>query len=117
MVEWIGPEQAELGIITWGSSSGPVLEALERAQEKGYSVAALLPRMLAPLRTEEITRFMDQMDQVAVAELNYSGQFARYIQAHLCRPVRSLTQCTGLPFRPSTVLDFIEEALKDGHYR
>jgi pyruvate/2-oxoacid:ferredoxin oxidoreductase alpha subunit len=108
MVEWVGPEQADVGIITWGSSSGPVLEALERAQAKGYSVAALLPRMLAPLRTEEITRFMDHMGQVIVAELNYTGQFAGYLQANLCRPVRRLTQCTGLPFRSATILEFIE---------
>lgn len=115
MVEWIGPAQADLGIITWGSSSGPVLEALEQAQEKGYSVAALLPRMLAPLRTEEITRFLNNMGQVAVAELNYTGQLAGYIQANLCRPLRRLTQCNGLPFRSSTVLDFIEGVLRDGH--
>jgi 2-oxoglutarate ferredoxin oxidoreductase subunit alpha len=115
MVEWVGPEQADVGIITWGSSSGPVLEALERAQAKGYSVAALLPRMLAPLRTEEITRFMDHMGQVIVAELNYTGQFAGYIQANLCRPVRRLTQCTGLPFRSATILECIEGVLRDGH--
>ncbi len=35
---YFGPDEADYGIITWGSSQGAVQEAVERLNEHGHSV-------------------------------------------------------------------------------
>ncbi|MFA6988965.1 MAG: 2-oxoacid:acceptor oxidoreductase subunit alpha, partial [Candidatus Gastranaerophilaceae bacterium] len=35
-----GPDDAKIGIISWGSTSGAVLEAIDMAKEKGYKIQA-----------------------------------------------------------------------------
>jgi len=46
--EW-GDEEAAIAIMGWGSSMGPVQEAMARAQAAGYKVAALFPKVLLPM--------------------------------------------------------------------
>jgi 2-oxoglutarate ferredoxin oxidoreductase subunit alpha len=41
-----GDEQAKVGIISWGSTEGPIEEAIRKANQLGYEVAALQVKML-----------------------------------------------------------------------
>ncbi|MCC6443096.1 MAG: 2-oxoacid:acceptor oxidoreductase subunit alpha [Armatimonadetes bacterium] len=103
------PEEAEMGLIAWGSTKGPVCEAIDRMAVKGVRVAGCFPKMLAPLPAEPVREFMQAVGKVAVVELNYSGQFARYLQGELCLPVMRLNKYMGLPFRAGEIEEYIEE--------
>ena len=106
-----GAEDAEIGIISWGASTGPVREAVEEALEEGMKVAQLHVRRLAPLPAREIMEFVEPLKRVIVAELNYSGQLAHLIAAETGFQAERLNKYTGLPFLPSEVM----EALKREH--
>ena len=56
-----GDEKPELGILCWGSSAGPVREAMDALRERGQRVAAFVPQML---RTSAAARqaFVDSRD-------------------------------------------------------
>ena len=43
-----GAEKADVGIICWGSSKGPVKEAVLKANGRGEKVAAFVPQLLYP---------------------------------------------------------------------
>jgi 2-oxoglutarate ferredoxin oxidoreductase subunit alpha len=109
-----GPEDAQMGLIGWGSSQGPILEALERAQAKGYRVAALLFKMISPLPEKEARAFITSIPVVSVVELNASGQFANYLQSRLCVPLRRFNKYTGLPFKAGEIEQYIEGVLQNG---
>ena len=113
--EW-GDEDAAIAIMGWGSSLGPVQEAMMRAQTAGYKVAALFPKVLFPMPDLRIRRFIRGRRVIIIPELNHLGQFARVVQ-HRYSPelirhnveVISLTKYQGLPFRPVEIFDKIVE--------
>ncbi|MBI3948221.1 MAG: 2-oxoacid:acceptor oxidoreductase subunit alpha [Armatimonadetes bacterium] len=103
-----GPAEADLGLICWGGTEGPVREAMERAEEKGLRVALLVPKMLWPLPERALTQFMGSVKKTVVVEANFSGQLANLIQSRLCRPVLRCNRYDGMPFTAGDVLSYIE---------
>ena len=103
-----GDEDAEVGILCWGSTWGVVVEAIDHARRKGLKVAALAPRMVWPLPDHQIKPFLDSKRVVIVPETNYSGQFAHLIRARYLREVRSATEFTGAAFTVARMLQEIE---------
>lgn len=87
----IGPEKAQLGIICYGSSYGPVREAVEKLNAEGAKVAAFVPRLIAPLPVADIEKFVASCDSILVAELSYSAQLYHYIRTQVDLP-RSKTR-------------------------
>jgi 2-oxoglutarate ferredoxin oxidoreductase subunit alpha len=77
--EW-GDDDAAIAIMGWGSSLGPVQEAMARAQAVGYKVAALFPKVLFPMPDLRIRRFMRGRRAIIIPELNQLAQFTRVIE-------------------------------------
>ncbi len=113
--EW-GDEDAAIAIMGWGSSLGPIQEAMARAQAAGYKVAALFPKVLFPMPDMRIRRFMRGRRAIIIPELNHLGQFARVVQHRYSHElirdnveVISVTKYQGLPFRPVEIYEKIVE--------
>ena len=104
-----GPEQADVGILGWGSTEGAALEAAEICLDRGLKVATCYPRVLAPLPTSASAAWASGMERVIVPELNVTGQFARIVRADAGVPCESLPKATGLPFTAAQIADFITE--------
>jgi 2-oxoglutarate ferredoxin oxidoreductase subunit alpha len=81
-----GAEKADLGVICWGSSKGPVKEAVLRANGRGERVAAFVPQLLYPFPSHEFGEFLKSVHEVIVVELSYSAQFYKYLQTFLELP-------------------------------
>ncbi len=69
-----GPDDAKIGIISWGSTTGAVLEAVDMAKDSGYKIQALYPRTLYPLPQEWLQDFLADKEIVIVVEHNYTAQ-------------------------------------------
>ena len=107
MFERFGSATPVIGIIGWGSTSGPVREAIQRAQEEGMRVAALYPKLLYPLPEEDIRRFAAPLKAVIVPELNYLGQFAEMLAPRLDTPIIRLNKYGGIPFNAREIYEQI----------
>jgi len=106
-----GDEEADLGIIGWGATQGSIREAIDRAREKGYKVAAMHPRCLNPLPEQRLRGFIASCKRIMVPECNYQGQFAHHLAAKLgVQPIR-MNKIGGTPFTPGEILAKIEEVL------
>ena len=109
-----GSENASIGIISWGSTSGAVFEAIDKAKEKGIDVQALYPRTLYPLPTDWIKSFVKGKEVVIVVEANYNAQFKSTIVercTHINRgtEVLEFLKYDGTPFTPDEILEEIEK--------
>ena len=109
-----GSEDATIGIISWGSTSGAVFEAIDKAKEKGIEVQALYPRTLYPLPTDWVKSFITNKDIVIVVEANYNTQFKSTIVercAHINKgtEVLEFLKYDGTPFTPDEILEEIEK--------
>lgn len=88
-------------VITWGSTTGAVREALARLAADGQDIRLIAPRLLAPLQTGAWAKAFDGVERALVVELNHSAQFYRYLKGHLdfpC-PVDHIHRPGPLPFR------------------
>jgi 2-oxoglutarate ferredoxin oxidoreductase subunit alpha len=81
-----GAGNAEIGILCWGSSAGPVREAIEQLNAEGVKAAAFVPRILMPLPVAEIEAFIASCDELLVMELSYSKQFYSYLRTQVDLP-------------------------------
>ena len=102
---------AEVGVIAWGATEGPIREAIARARAGGLKVAHCHPRVVFPLATRSIRRFVEPLRRLIVVEENFTGQFAQHLRAHVDLgdvEVVQVNQCTGLPFTSDDVYAELE---------
>ena len=104
-------EEAEVGVLTWGSTAGAVREAVEELAAEDYPVAALIPAVINPLPANRIRYFAQNLKTIIVPEVNRSGQFAAWVKAHTELQLVSLNKYGGLPFTPGEVRAKVMDAL------
>ncbi len=76
-----GDEDAELALISWGSSKGSALEALNKLREEGQKVKLVILRMLFPVQAAQLDRVLANTRRVVVFELSHTGQLYRLLRA------------------------------------
>jgi len=79
-----GAAKPELGVICWGSTVGPLREALERINDPRIGVFA--PQLIMPLPARDLQEFVDSCQRIVVIELSYSQQFYRYLRSFVDFP-------------------------------
>jgi 2-oxoglutarate ferredoxin oxidoreductase subunit alpha len=110
--EYYGPEEAEIGIIGWGSTEGAIREARYMAEAKGIPVRHLHPKMVSPLPDRQIEHFLSEVEQVIVVEENYTGQFAHFVKGRFgVKPVE-IHKFQGEPITPKEILSAIEKVAR-----
>lgn len=100
-----GNPDAEIGIVTWGSTAGVAIEAIDRLREEGVDVALVAPKMILPLPDAQLAEFMKKK-HIIIPEVNYRGQFADVVQAKYPRPVARINVYGG---RPMLVAKLVEQ--------
>jgi 2-oxoglutarate/2-oxoacid ferredoxin oxidoreductase subunit alpha len=101
--------EADLAVLTFGSSTGPVREAIERAAGQGVAARLVAIRLLAPLQPERVAQALAGVRRLLVVEQNHGAQLYRYLRAFIDLPAdtRSYHRPGPLPLRPAEVLDHI----------
>jgi pyruvate ferredoxin oxidoreductase alpha subunit len=109
-----GPEDAEHGVVTFGSQQGTVREAVERLNAAGHSVRGIGVSDLMPYPEAEMTEFLESVDEALVVEMNASGQFRGLTQKELGRfgeKLSSLLKYNGEPFEPGEIVAGFEASV------
>lgn len=105
-----GPPEGNVLLVGWGSSQGPIREAVDRARNAGDSVSALHIRHLNPL-PNGLENIFSGFNHVVVVELNDEGLYgygqlgailrARYADAKIV----AVNKCDGLTWKVREILD------------
>ena len=77
----LGPEDAEVTLVGWGSTYSVIKEALDQLEAKGVIANQLSIKWIVPLHTEAVTEIFSGAKKTIMVENNYSGQFARYLRS------------------------------------
>ena len=105
-----GPDEGQILLVGWGSSQGPINEAVDRARGLGEAVSGLTIKHINPLPNglEEIFK---GFHHIFVVELNDEGiyghgQLASLLRARYCDPrIRGINKSDGLPWKVKEILD------------
>ena len=111
-----GPDEADLGILTWGSQQDTVFEAVDRLNAEGREVKALGVSDLMPYPKAEVTAFLESVDECLVVEMNATAQFRGLTQKELGRfgpMLSSLLKYDGEPFEPGEIVEGFESTIED----
>lgn len=94
---------SELALITFGSITGSVREAVARAAAQGVKARLISLRLLAPVLPERMAQALAGVAQVLIVEQNHGAQLYRYLRAMLDLPGRpsSFHRPGPLPLRPA----------------
>jgi 2-oxoglutarate ferredoxin oxidoreductase subunit alpha len=113
---WADIEDSEVGagdtaIITWGSSTGPAREALQRLSAAGGKARLISLRLIAPVQPEKMAEALRGIKRAVVVEQSHSGQFYRMLRAFYELPAQtvSLHQGGPLSFGPQQILDQLNQ--------
>jgi 2-oxoglutarate/2-oxoacid ferredoxin oxidoreductase subunit alpha len=105
-----GDPSGEALLVGWGSTYGPIHEAVNQARERGENLSALHLRHVHPL-PDGLNEIFERFKRVIVVEMNDAGlygygQLATILRAKYCNPkIRSLTKTDGLTFRVREILE------------
>ena len=108
--ETFGDPNAEVGIIGWGSTIGPVHEAMQCCLGAETPVHIFYPKVLLPLPEKQLAEFLTNKKTVIVPEMNFSGQLAEMLQAKFLRPFTKLNRYGGTPFATQEIVDAVRAA-------
>ena len=100
---------AELLMIGWGSSYGPIGEACRRARREGIKVAHAQLRHLNPFPAN-LGEVLQHYPKVVAPEMNL-GQLALLLRGRYLVDVQSVTKVEGMVFRADEVEGIIAAAL------
>ncbi|MFV8050752.1 2-oxoacid:acceptor oxidoreductase subunit alpha [Mycobacterium sp. 48b] len=100
---------AELLMLGWGSSYGPIGEACRRARRKGIKVAQAHLRHLNPFPAN-LGEVLRRYPNVVVPEMNL-GQLALLLRGKYLVDIQSVTKVEGMAFLADEVEGIIDAAL------
>jgi len=105
-----GPPEGNVLLVGWGSTKGPIQEAVDRARAAGDSVSALHIKHLNPL-PPGLENIFSGFNLIRVVEMNDEGlygygQLAGLLRARYCdAKIRGINKTDGLTWKVKEILD------------
>ena len=107
-----GPEDAEVTLIGWGSTYGPIKEAVELLKLQGVTANQLPIKWILPFHGDAVTEILGKSRRKIIVENNYSGQFYRYMRSETGLSVDGhIRKYDGEPFMPHHIVNGVLELL------
>ncbi|MBU6206445.1 MAG: 2-oxoacid:acceptor oxidoreductase subunit alpha [Alphaproteobacteria bacterium] len=106
----LGAEGGKLAIVGWGSTFGPIHQAVRRARGKGLDVSHIHLRHIWPF-PKNLGALLHSYDTVIVPEMN-TGQLKTVLRDQFLVDAKPLNKVSGQPFRIAEIEAAIESALK-----
>ena len=112
-VHFFGPKDAPITLVSWGSTKGAILDAMEALNAEGISVNFLQIRLIHPFPTEYVKDLLSTCEDVVDVEMNYSGQLGGVIREMTCIPIeRYIVKYNGRPMSSEEVYDAVKQIAK-----
>ncbi|WP_170004831.1 2-oxoacid:acceptor oxidoreductase subunit alpha [Pseudopontixanthobacter vadosimaris] len=92
----LGSTSGKLAVVGWGSTYGPIHQAVGRARRRGMDVSHIHVRHIWPLPAN-LGELLRAYDNVLVPEMN-TGQFKTVLRDQYLVDARPLTKTSGQPF-------------------
>jgi len=108
--EVYGDAEGELLVLSWGSTYGAAITAVDKLREEGASVSHAHLRYLNPF-PKNLGDIISRFNQVLIPELNL-GQLRLLIRAKFLVDAQGLSKVQGTPFRVSEIIAKCEELLE-----
>jgi 2-oxoglutarate ferredoxin oxidoreductase subunit alpha len=117
-----GPPKGDAVIVGWGSTQGPIREAVDLLRTEGFEISALHIRYIHPL-PPGLDRILAGFKRVLVTEINDEGlygfgQLAGLLRARLADPrIEGINKTDGLTWKVREIIERVQAKLAAGAKR
>lgn len=105
----------EYMIVSWGSTKGPILDALEMLESEGVSVGFIQVKMLHPFPARRVERLLEGARVVIDVEANQTGQMGKLFSQSIFRRIdHYILKYTGRGMTCDELHDAISDIIRGG---
>ncbi|WP_265571228.1 2-oxoacid:acceptor oxidoreductase subunit alpha [Sphingomicrobium nitratireducens] len=105
----LGETSGKLALVGWGSTFGPIHQAVRRSRSRGLDVSHIHLRHIAPF-PKNLGELLRGYDRILVPEMNM-GQLKTLLRDQFLVDAQPLNKVSGQPFRIAEIEAAIEESL------
>ncbi len=112
-----GPPEGNVLLVGWGSTEGPIREAVDRSRGAGDSVSSIHLRHINPL-PNGLENIFSGFNQIFVVEMNDEGlygygQLGAVLRARYCESkIQGINKTDGLTWKVKEILENIKNKLR-----
>lgn len=104
---------ADVTIVSWGSSKGAILEAMELLRRDGIDAEFLQLRLMSPFPANSVKKILSKSKLIIDIEQNYSGQLAALIaEKTQLEIVNKILKFNGRPISRNEIYNSVRSTVK-----
>jgi len=105
-------EESDMTVVSWGSTKGAILDAIELLAEEGKKINFVQVRLLNPFPATFVEFLLSKTRLLIDIEMNYSGQLAKLLGENIKRePDYLVTKYNGRPISVSEVYNVLKKII------
>jgi 2-oxoglutarate ferredoxin oxidoreductase subunit alpha len=105
----LGNDSGKLAVVGWGSTFGPIHQAVRRARNRGLDVSHIHIRHIWPM-PKNMSVLLKGFEHILVPEMNM-GQLKTLLRDQFLVDAKPLSKVAGQPFRIAEIEEAIDEIL------
>ena len=110
--KFYGPGEADVTILGWGSTKGPIREAMKLLSKEGLKINYLQIVYLNPFPVANVQRILKSAKKTVVVENNKTSQLSSLVREHCLKTVdHKILKYNGRPFNPGELSQRIKRVL------
>lgn len=107
---FIGDKKADFTFISWGSTRGPILEAMKLLSQKGIKTNFLQITYLHPFPARKVAEVINSAKRTVLVECSKTGQLASLVKENTGHELNyHLLKYDGRPFYPEEIFHSVKE--------
>jgi 2-oxoglutarate ferredoxin oxidoreductase subunit alpha len=105
-----GPKDADVTLVTWGSTYGVAKEAAEILTAQGIKTNLLAIKWILPFHAKEVTEILSKAKKKISVEVNFTSMMARYIRMETGIAMDAhINKYNGEPYQPKNVVGRVKD--------
>jgi 2-oxoglutarate ferredoxin oxidoreductase subunit alpha len=101
-------------VISWGSSKGPIIDAIEKLKNEGISIGFIQLKLLHPFPTDYVNSLIKNSKYIIDIEANHSGQLGKLFKQNILRDIDySILKYTGRSMTSTEVYDALKKIVEN----
>jgi 2-oxoglutarate ferredoxin oxidoreductase subunit alpha len=108
-----GGSSSDIVIISWGSTKGAILDALDKLAAEGIKLKFIQVRLMHPFPSEMVKSMLKDAKTVIDIEMNYSGQLGSLVRRHTSiEPNYQIVKYNGRPMSLEEVYNGVKRIIR-----
>ena len=104
--------EGDFCVVSWGSTQGPILDAIEMLKDDGINIGFVEVKLLEPFPKEFLKKLFSNSKTIIDIEANYTGQLGSLIRQNLEKdPDYYILKFTGRPMTCTELYDTLKKII------